>query len=361
MVSLRKPSASPPMMYEMERPQDALSVVCSVGSCCEQMMTRGEVYESRCLAVLQSRKTPRRLCRRVAGWGVQAGDKREASSPQVAIQRNLPSNEAGMMGCFSGAQGRERFGVNCLAYDEAIMAQQDRIQQEIAVQNPLVSERMELTVLYKEYADDDHVYQQKIKDLLKKYSYIRKTRPDGNCFYRAFGFSHLEALLEDGKELQRFKEVAAQSKDVLVSQGFTEFTIEDFHNTFMDLIEQVEKQTTVPELLASFNDQSTSDYLVVYLRLLTSGYLQRESKFFEHFIEGGRNIKEFCQQEVEPMCKESDHIHIIALAQALHVSILVEYMDRGEGGATNPHIFPEGSEPKVYLLYRPGHYDILYK
>lgn len=66
-------------------------------------------------------------------------------------------------------------------------------------------------------------------------------------------------------------------------------------------------------------------------------------------------------QEVEPMCKESDHIHIIALAQALNVSILVEYMDRGEGGATNPHVFPEGSEPKVYLLYRPGHYDILYK
>ncbi|XP_034632304.1 ubiquitin thioesterase OTUB1 isoform X2 [Trachemys scripta elegans] len=241
------------------------------------------------------------------------------------------------------------------------MAQQDRIQQEIAVQNPLVSDRLELSVLYKEYAEDDHIYQQKIKDLLKKYSYIRKTRPDGNCFYRAFGFSHLEALLEDSKELQRFKDISAKSKEDLVSQGFTEFTIEDFHNTFMDLIEQVEKQITVSELLASFNDQSTSDYLVVYLRLLTSGYLQRESKFFEHFIEGGRSIKEFCQQEVEPMCKESDHIHIIALAQALNVSILVEYMDRGEGGGTNPHVFPEGSEPKVYLLYRPGHYDILYK
>lgn len=65
---------------------------------------------------------------------------------------------------------------------------------------------------------------------------------------------------------------------------------------FMDLIEQVEKRTPVADLLASFNDQSTSDYLVVYLRLLTSGYLQRESKFFEHFIEGGRTVKEFCQQ-----------------------------------------------------------------
>ncbi|XP_069752340.1 ubiquitin thioesterase OTUB1-like [Narcine bancroftii] len=159
----------------------------------------------------------------------------------------------------------------------------------------------------------------------------------------------------------RFKAIASKSKEDLVTQGFTEFTIEDFHNTFMDVIELVEKQGSLANLLTAFNDQSTSDYLVVYLRLLTSGYLQREAPFFQHFIEGGRTVKEFCQQEVEPMAKESDHIHIIALAQALDTSIRVEYMDRGEGGTTNQHIFPEGSEPRVFLLYRPGHYDILYK
>lgn len=43
-----------------------------------------------------------------------------------------------------------------------------------------------------------------LQDLHKKYSYIRKTRPDGNCFYRAFGFAHLESLLDDSKELQRW-------------------------------------------------------------------------------------------------------------------------------------------------------------
>ncbi|XP_062892339.1 ubiquitin thioesterase OTUB1b isoform X1 [Mobula hypostoma] len=251
--------------------------------------------------------------------------------------------------------------VNFLAYDEAIMAQQDRIQQEIATTNPLVSDKLDLSVLYKEYAEDDQVYQLKVKDLHNRYCCIRKTRPDGNCFYRAFGFAHLEALLDNSKELQKFKAIASRSKEDLVTQGFTEFTIEDFHNTFMDVIELVEKQGSLADLLTAFNDQSTSDYLVVYLRLLTSGYLQRESGFFEHFIEGGRTVKEFCQQEVEPMAKESDHIHIIALAQALDTSIRVEYMDRGEGSTTNQHIFPEGSEPRVFLLYRPGHYDILYK
>eukprot|EP00079_Xenopus_tropicalis_P019396 XP_012808997.1 PREDICTED: ubiquitin thioesterase OTUB1 isoform X2 [Xenopus tropicalis] len=188
-------------------------------------------------------------------------------------------------------------GVNCLTYDEAIIAQQDRIQQEIAGHTPLLSERLDLSVLYQEYAPDDQVYQEKIKDLHRRYNHIRRTRPDGNCFYRAFGFAYLEALLGGGPELARFKEVSLQSKDELIRQGFTEFTIEDFHNT-----------------------------------------------------------------EVEPMCKESDHIHIISLSQALNVSIQVEYMDRGEGGTTVTHVFPEGSDPpQVFLLYRPGHYDILYK
>ncbi|MEE6525059.1 hypothetical protein FKM82_024845, partial [Ascaphus truei] len=160
----------------------------------------------------------------------------------------------------------------------------------------------------------------------------------------------------------RFKEVSLNSKEDLIRQGFTEFTIEDFHNTFMDLIALVERRPGISELLAAFNEQTVSDYVVVYLRLLTSGYLQRESIFYQHFIEGGRSVKEFCQQEVEPMCKESDHIHIIALSQALSVSIQVEYMDRGEGGSTVTHVFPEGSDPpQVFLLYRPGHYDILYK
>lgn len=251
--------------------------------------------------------------------------------------------------------------VNCLTYDEAIIAQQDRIQQEIAGHTPLLSDRLELSVLYQEYAPDDKVYQEKIKDLHRRYTFIRRTRPDGNCFYRAFGYSYLEALLDGGSELERFKDVALHSKEELIRQGFTEFTIEDFHNTFMDLIALVQKRPAASELLAAFNEQTVSDYVVVYLRLLTSGHLQREKVFYQHFIEGGRSVKEFCQQEVEPMCKESDHIHIIALSQALNVSIQVEYMDRGEGGSTVTHVFPEGSDPQVFLLYRPGHYDILYK
>ncbi|NXR31134.1 OTUB1 thioesterase, partial [Zosterops hypoxanthus] len=182
------------------------------------------------------------------------------------------------------------------------------------------------------------------QDLLQKYSYIRKTRPDGNCFYRAFGFAHLEALLEDGQELQRCDRCISG-----VSRCVTGVSPQ-----LMELIERVERRVPLPELLAAFNEPATSDYLVVYLRLLTSGCLQRHRRFFEQFLEGGRSIKEFCQQVLTPGTPGEPCLGYLG-------DLCDRYMDRGEGGATNPHVFPEGSQPRVCLLYRPGHYDILYK
>ncbi|GFS60063.1 ubiquitin thioesterase OTUB1 [Trichonephila inaurata madagascariensis] len=257
----------------------------------------------------------------------------------------------------------ERISVNLtkdVNQDEAIMAQEREIEREIAETNPLIGPKCDLALLQKEYAEDDLIYQQKVNDLRSKYRYVRKMRPDGNCFFRAFTFAYLESLLNDKQEYKRFKEIASKTKEDLVSLGFSQFTIEDFHDTFMDVLGKIEQEMTVEDLLAIFNDQGSSDYIVVYMRLITSGYLQKEEAFFSNFIEGERTVKEFCHQEVEPMYKESDHIHVIALTLALGVGVRVQYMDRGEGGHINNHDFPEDKTPRIHLLYRPGHYDILY-
>ena len=74
-------------------------------------------------------------------------------------------------------------------------------------------------------------------------------------------------------------------------------------------------------------------------------------------------------QEVEPMGRESDHIHIATLTTSTSVPVRVEYVDRGATSAVtddshlrvNHHDFPDDSSPpKICLIYRPGHYDILY-
>lgn len=44
------------------------------------------------------------------------------------------------------------------------------------------------------------------------------------------------------------------------------------------------------ELHIIFNEQGYSDYMVVYLRLLTSAQLQKEKDFYSCFIEGHRTV-----------------------------------------------------------------------
>jgi ubiquitin thioesterase protein OTUB1 len=81
------------------------------------------------------------------------------------------------------------------------------------------------------------------------------------------------------------------------------------------------------------------------------------------------------------MGEESDHVHIIALSDALGVPIRVMYLDRSscdtgnlsvnhhdfipstnasEGGDAAMTSAPATEKPYITLLYRPGHYDILY-
>lgn len=67
-------------------------------------------------------------------------------------------------------------------------------------------------------------------------------------------------------------------------------------------------------------------------------------------------------KEVEPMYRESDHIHITALTQALNVPVSIIYLDRANQDQVTVHNFPEDcASPSINILYRPGHYDIIYK
>lgn len=246
--------------------------------------------------------------------------------------------------------------------DVAIIEQVRDIEKEIASSFPLVNAQENIDVLKRDYADADDVYQTKLNDLFARYSHVRRTRGDGNCFYRSYGFKILEACLNDLKLLEKIHEKAVSTKDDLIKLGYSAYTVEDFLETFLEILGVVKKGQNLDDLVQVYNDQGYSDYLVVFLRLMVSCYLQLNEDFYCAFIEGHTSMKEFCSQQVEPMAIESDHIHIIALTNAINITVQVEYMDRGgDERKVNSHRFPDdGSTPTIYLLYRPGHYDILY-
>jgi len=250
--------------------------------------------------------------------------------------------------------------MNSQDFDAAMVKMENEIHEEIATESPLLGNLQSLSELSKEYSSDDNSYQDKIKALSKTYKYVRKTRGDGNCFFRAFGFGYLEYLMKNNEAFEKFKEKSAKTFTKLMELGYPTFTVEDFYDNFMQTVESVnDNELEVEDLVKTFCDDGISNYFIVYLRLITSCQIQNEAVFYQNFLDGGKTIVEFCKTEVEPMYKESDHIHIIALTTALEANIRVVYIDHTNESSII-HDFPNGCTPAIHLLYRPGHYDLLY-
>ncbi|XP_017270216.1 ubiquitin thioesterase OTUB2 isoform X2 [Kryptolebias marmoratus] len=198
----------------------------------------------------------------------------------------------------------------------------------------------------------------KHKDLSSQFSAVRKVSGDGNCFYRAFCFAHLESVLHKPRALQRFKDKIIQSGTALTSAGFDESSFSHHQNTVIHVVEECLADEQESTLFRLFNEQLISDGVVQYLRLLTSAHLQNQADFFCNFVEAP-DIKVYCRQEVEVMTMECDHVDILALSQALDVSIHIVSMEGDEQLAH--HIIPEGAEPSLHLVYQSSHYNILYQ
>ncbi|XP_021035303.1 ubiquitin thioesterase OTUB2 isoform X3 [Mus caroli] len=222
----------------------------------------------------------------------------------------------------------------------------------------LISEKCDILSILRDHPEN-RIYQRKIQELSKRFSSIRKTKGDGNCFYRALGYSYLESLLGKSREILKFKERVLQTPNDLLAAGFEEHKFRNFFNAFYSVVELVEQDSSVSSLLKVFNDQSSSDRIVQFLRLLTSAFIRTRADFFRHFIDEEMDIKDFCTHEVEPMAMECDHVQITALSQALNIALQVEYVDEMDT-ALNHHVFPEAAIPSVYLLYKTSHYNILY-
>lgn len=82
----------------------------------------------------------------------------------------------------------------------------------------------------------------------------------------------------------------------------------------MEVIDKVggsDTESSHMELHKLFNEQGYSDYVVVYLRLITSGQLQRDADFYQHFIEGERTIMEFCHQVYSLISTLDDLVYIV--------------------------------------------------
>lgn len=260
--------------------------------------------------------------------------------------------------------------------DAEVQDQQNAIRAEVE-KAPLLTDYLSMVTLEEEYETANNpVFREKAKQLAETYAKLRRSRGDGNCFFRCFIFAYLEGLCRraDAQELEGARGTVRAWRAKLLEVGFQELVFEDAMEMLLEHMEiKGTSSSTAADLLVKYNDDQVSNYILMFLRMVTSGEIQRRSEFFAPFILGlsDMDLDTFCRCNVEPLGEEADHIHITALTDALNVAIRVVYLDGSAmaalGGVTsdvNHHDFiPESLGdvvPNIVLLYRPGHYDILY-
>lgn len=266
--------------------------------------------------------------------------------------------------------------------DEDILNFENQIREEQVNVHPLVSARLPISMLEEEYAPKadqaggvgggdrptgGNNFVPKIRELDATYDCLRRLRGDGNCFYRAVSYGLVETMASLGanqrRELSRTLE--RQLSGLLQGAGFDRMAYEDFYAELLDALQDpaiLPANDYLAELWAREPHRSHS--LVVLLRLATSAYLRAHASEYEPFIwEAGLDMASYCQRHVECLGVESDQIHAIALGKALGVDLEIAYLD-GSAGPLSRLSFPadevHGAPLRLSLLYRPGHYDLLY-
>jgi ubiquitin thioesterase protein OTUB1 len=155
-------------------------------------------------------------------------------------------------------------------------------------------------------------------------------------------------------------------EDVLRKGGYDEFAIEAFYDSMVGLLEEKVGAADATALHREMNEEGgVSDYCTWYCRVIAATYLKQDpDRFLPYIVEAGCNdMGEFCRREVEPMGKECEQVQALALAEAAGVSVKIAYLDGRQqaSGIITHHTFgPDNAVVKMTLLYRPGHYDILY-
>jgi ubiquitin thioesterase protein OTUB1 len=251
-----------------------------------------------------------------------------------------------------------------LSHHEATALQEKAIEDEVNKQKAAGSLENP-SVLLEEYKDNA-AFLPKIQQLCQKYTGIRRSRGDGNCFYRSVAFQTLNFLRQsttDGEleaGLLQHKEVL----DGLVNSfGHQRFIVESFYESFCDSARELHGKK-ICDLEALFQTP-VEMYFVYWIRLVTSFAIQSKAEAFLPFIIalGFSDAKTFCESQVEPAKVDADNLPIQALAEYMGWLTKVEYLDAA-GGDLNQHQFgtksTDGkSSPVILLLYRPGHYDML--
>ncbi|KAE8807370.1 hypothetical protein D1007_16428 [Hordeum vulgare] len=222
---------------------------------------------------------------------------------------------------------------------------------------------------------ENEIMKDKAKKLSANYSEYRKIPRDGSCFYRSFIYSYLEQLVKVSHEEELRLLAALEPMWEKFQRLQLPGSYSDLHNAFVGFILECMEQKQKPSVSGyqewlfqeSQNEQKFASILL-YLRLVTAIEICTKFETFKPYIsdldQGEPDAVEYCLRKVLPEKEDAEQVNLTALTNVLQVSLRVVNIDVTLIAEPNIHIIyesPDSSVPTVTLLYRPGHYDIIYE
>ncbi|KAJ5162162.1 hypothetical protein N7492_007554 [Penicillium capsulatum] len=262
--------------------------------------------------------------------------------------------------------------MNTLSADEMERFQKLSNEFQPDVQGPLVSNKESSHGIALEYANADPTLATKTNALAITHPMTRIMKGDGNCGWRAVAFGYFETLFNLRDPLRVQRELARiKSLNTLLDQVGQQ---EHLYEIFVDASEEVFAQTSTAIqngdqdetfLVNAFNEEYNSNAVITHFRLLTSAWMKLNPHRYQAFL--SLPLEQYCATQIETVRTEIDEIGLQALVDGViegaGFGVEILYLDRSEGDAVTPHqLSPDRpSGATIRLLYRPGHYDILYR
>ena len=248
--------------------------------------------------------------------------------------------------------------------NDLILDYENTLRKEIELTTPLISDELPISKLTEEYKSNEE-YLKSIENISKKYKTYRKVRRDGNCFYRSFIYRLFEqACIRNDKILfEKIKQKIIESKKLTEKNGYEWAVVQDFYEIFLkeftecfnSLSEGIIPREYLDKL---FSDNEKGNYMIYFIRFCLAAYLKENKDNYKSYIE--IDFDEWVRKEVEAIDHVADQIQIMACVNYFDVGVKIEYLNKFKNEVVKlPENKPD-NEFFIYLLFSPGHYDILY-
>lgn len=263
---------------------------------------------------------------------------------------------------------------NMNALSQAEMERFQKLSNEFEpdVQGPLVSTKQSSHSIAMEYANADPILATKTNDLAVTHPTTRVMKGDGNCGWRAVAFGYFETLftmrdpIHVQQELIRIKSLNSYLDRVGLQEHLYEVFVDATEDIFAQTSQAIHNGDQDETFLVNaFNEEYSSQAIITHFRLLTSAWMKLNPDRYEAYLT--MPLDQYCATRIEPVRTEIDEVGLQALVDGVikvsGIGVEILYLDRSEGEHVTPHILTDSrpSQATIRLLYRPGHYDILYR